>query len=81
MKLANSMLAKITPQSKHFAVTYHWFREKLDEFGYEILPVRTDKQKADMFTKAAAHSGTKYQVPNVKKSRSPAKEYYFYSKS
>ena len=51
MKLANSMLPKITPQSKHFAVKYHWFREKLDEFGYEILPVRTTKQKADMFTK------------------------------
>ena len=51
MKLAKSQLPKITPQSKHFAVKYHWFREKLDEYGFEILPVRTDKQKADLFTK------------------------------
>ena len=51
MKLAESQLPKITPQSKHFAVKYNWFREKLDEYGFEILPVRTDKQKADLCTK------------------------------
>jgi hypothetical protein len=51
MKLAKSQLPKITPQSKHFAVKYHWFREKLEEYGFDILPVRTDKQKADLFTK------------------------------
>ena len=51
MKLAKSQLPKITPQSEHFAVKYLWFREKLDEYSFEILPVRTDKQKADLFTK------------------------------
>ena len=51
MKLANGPLAKITPQSKHFAVKYHWFREKLEEYMIEILPIRSDLQKADIFTK------------------------------
>ena len=51
MKLAKSQLPKITPQSKHFAVKYHWFRERLEEYCFEILPVKTDKQKADLFTK------------------------------
>ena len=51
MKLANRPLAKITPQSKHFAVKYHWFREKLEEYMIEILPIRSDLQKADIFTK------------------------------
>jgi len=47
MKLAKLQL----PQSKHFAAKYHWFREKLDEYGFKILSVRTDKQKANLFTK------------------------------
>jgi hypothetical protein len=51
MKLATGPLAKITPQSKHFAVKYHWFREKLDEYMIEILPIRSNLQKADIFTK------------------------------
>ena len=37
MKLAKSQLPKITPQSKHFAVKYHWFRERLVEYGFDIL--------------------------------------------
>jgi hypothetical protein len=51
MKLATGPLTKITPQSKHFAVKYHWFREKLEEYLIEILPVRSNLQKADIFTK------------------------------
>jgi len=51
VKLPKSQLPKITPQSKHFAVKYHWFRERLKEYGFEILPVRTDEQKADLFMK------------------------------
>ena len=51
MKLAKSQLPKITPQSKHFKVKYHWVRERLEEYSFEILPVRTDKQKVDLFTK------------------------------
>jgi len=49
--LANSPLRRVTPQSKHFAVKYHWFREKLDEYKIKILAIRTQEQKADVFTK------------------------------
>lgn len=50
-KLASSPVARITPHSKHFAIKYHWFREKLDEYNIQILNVKTDRQKADIFTK------------------------------
>jgi hypothetical protein len=51
LKLANGPLAKVTPQSKHFAVKYHWFREKLEDHNIEILPIHSEFQKADIFTK------------------------------
>ena len=51
LKLANSPLAKITPHSKHFAVKYHWFREKVSEMKIEIKHISTREQKADIFTK------------------------------
>lgn len=51
IKLANSPLPKITPQSKHFAVKYHWFREKLDEMNVVIQYIKTNFQKVDSFTK------------------------------
>ena len=54
LKLASAPLPKCTPQSKHVAVKYHWFREKLDDHKIKILPVRTDQQKADIFTKGLA---------------------------
>ena len=54
LKLASAPLPKYTPQSKHFAVKYHWFREKLDDYKIRILPVCTSKQKADIFTKGLA---------------------------
>ena len=51
LKLATGPLAKVTPQSKHFAVKYHWFREKLDHQRIEIKHITTDMQRADIFTK------------------------------
>ena len=54
MKLANSPLPKMTPQSKHFGVKYHWFREKLSELQIQIKRVDTALQKADIFTKGLA---------------------------
>lgn len=50
-KLASSPITRVTPHSKHFAIKYHWFREKLDEYNIEIHRVGTDMQKADIFTK------------------------------
>ena len=54
LRLASAPLPK-NPQSKHFAVKNHWFREKLEDYLIKILPVRTDKQKADIFTKGLAN--------------------------
>ena len=51
MKLANSPLPRMTPQSKHFEVKYHWFREKLDELQIQIKRVDTASQRVDIFTK------------------------------
>lgn len=51
LKLAQSPIMRVTPHSKHFAVKYHWFREKLDDYKIELVRVATDQQKADIFTK------------------------------
>ena len=53
LKLANSPLARVTPHSKHFAVKLHWFRGEVanKENKIEIVSVRSENQKADIFTK------------------------------
>lgn len=51
LKLASSPISRVTPHSKHFAIKYHWFREKLDEYNISLLRIDTDRQKADIFTK------------------------------
>ena len=48
-KLALLTMPKMTPRSKHIAVKYHWFREKLEELNIEILRVDTKEQLADIF--------------------------------
>ena len=44
-------MPKLTPQSKHNVVKYHWFQEKLEEMNIQILQVDTKLQLADIFTK------------------------------
>lgn len=51
LKLANDPLPKVTPQSKHFAVKLHWFKEQVQNENFQILLVQTDLQKADLMTK------------------------------
>ena len=53
LKLASKELPRYTPNSKHFGVKYHWFREKLKDPDYniDILPIDTKDQLADIFTK------------------------------
>ena len=63
LKLATAPLEKVTPQSKFFAIKYHWFRSKLDELGVQILGIRSNDQKADIFTKGLQKSS--YQ--NIRK--------------
>ena len=50
-KLASSTMPKLTPRSKHIAVKYHWFREKLEPLNIVILSIDTKEQLADIFTK------------------------------
>ena len=50
-KIASSTMPKLTPPSKHIAVKYHWFREKLEEMNMQVLRVDTKPQLADIFTK------------------------------
>ena len=50
-KLSSSTMPKMTPRSKHIAVKYHWFKEKLEELKIEILQVDTKEQLADIFMK------------------------------
>ncbi len=43
---------KLTPQTKHIAVKYHWFKLKIGlEKGFLVKKVDSAKQKADIFTK------------------------------
>ena len=55
--IALAKLKKITPQNRHIASMYHWFRayvkgarNKALEF-LDIVKVHTDEQKADSMTK------------------------------
>ena len=50
-KLASSTMPKLTPRSKHIAVKYHWFQEKLEPMNIVILLIDTKSQLADIFTK------------------------------
>ena len=43
---------KLTPRTKHIAVKYHFFRDKIGEDkGILLKKVTTKKQIADLFTK------------------------------
>ena len=42
---------KMSPRTKHIAIPYHFFRSKVSNGEIKILPVRTDNQLADQFTK------------------------------
>ena len=44
-------LPRLTPQTKHIAVSYHWFRFKMEQLEIVIEPISTNKQLADKFTK------------------------------
>jgi hypothetical protein len=43
---------RLTPRSKHIAIRYHWFRDQLVPGRIEIKSISTDRQKADILTKA-----------------------------
>ena len=49
--LANMEPPRTTPRSKHFAIKYHWFREELKPNNIKIVPIASEEQLADIFTK------------------------------
>ena len=51
IKLAKREFPHVTPNSKHYGVKYHWFREKMEDMNIEIAHIDTTLQKADIFTK------------------------------
>ena len=51
LKLAKLEYPRTTPQSKHYGIKYHWFREKSSELNLQLQHIDTSKQKADIFTK------------------------------
>ena len=50
--LANMELPRMTPRSKHYAVKYHWFRDKLAPNNMQVKKIEGELQIADIFTKA-----------------------------
>ena len=52
LTLANLETRRLTPQSKHSGVKYHWFRKHLKPSGIEGVKSDTEDQQADMLTKA-----------------------------
>eukprot|EP00804_Cyclotella_cryptica_P027579 CCRYP_007520-RA/>CCRYP_007520-RA protein AED:0.02 eAED:0.02 QI:0/-1/0/1/-1/0/1/0/173 len=49
---------RMTPRSKHYAIKYHWFRDKVADPSQRITLVKIDtkNQPGDLFTKGLAHT-------------------------
>eukprot|EP00804_Cyclotella_cryptica_P000828 CCRYP_001075-RA/>CCRYP_001075-RA protein AED:0.12 eAED:0.13 QI:0/0/0/1/0/0.25/4/0/1066 len=49
---------RMTPRSKHYAIKYHWFRDKVADPSQRITLVKIDtkNQLGDLFTKGLAHA-------------------------
>eukprot|EP00804_Cyclotella_cryptica_P001528 CCRYP_003749-RA/>CCRYP_003749-RA protein AED:0.13 eAED:-0.00 QI:0/0/0/1/0/0.33/3/0/1355 len=49
---------RMTPRSKHYAIKYHWFRDKVADPSQRITLVKIDtkNQLGDLFTKGLAHT-------------------------
>ena len=54
LTLARLELPMMTPRSKHYAVNYHWFRERVNRegLGIKILKIDTKNQLGVIFTKS-----------------------------
>ena len=49
--LANTLPPQFTPRSKHYAIKTIWFREKIVEYGIDVVAIDTKLQRGDIFTK------------------------------
>ena len=48
------------PRTKHIAIKYHHFRQGVINGIYNILPIDTKEQTADIFTKALSEATFSY---------------------
>ena len=55
LALAKMKAPRMIPQSKHYAVKYHWFQEHLKPEGIEIKKVNTKEQLADIIFMKSFH--------------------------
>jgi hypothetical protein len=44
-------IPRMSPRTKHIAIPYHFFREKIEELEIKVIAVNTENQLADQFTK------------------------------
>ena len=44
-------LPKLSPRTKHIAIPYHFFRDKVDKLEIAVKAIDTKNQLADQFTK------------------------------
>ena len=51
---------KVRPRTKHIAIKYHFFREKIESGEFKIEPIETTEQIADLFTKPLTEKPFKY---------------------
>jgi hypothetical protein len=51
LKLAETIPPQFTPQSKHYSVKTHWFREEIIRRGITLLKVASAEQLGDICTK------------------------------
>ena len=60
LTLAQTVPPQMTPQSKHYAVKTHWFREKIIELGISIQKISTVEQIGDICTKCLPQATFEY---------------------
>jgi hypothetical protein len=53
---------RMTPRSKHYAIKYHWFREKVEDKAnkIELVKIDTKNQLGDIFTKGLTKDSFEY---------------------
>lgn len=51
LHIATADPPRLTARNKHWNIKHHWFRSKLGEF-IKVLPIRSQEQLADIYTKA-----------------------------
>ena len=53
-------MPKLSPRTKHIAIPYHFFHSKVKELEIQVLPINTEAQLADQFTKGLSQE--KFQL-------------------